>query len=753
MRSRNSELNQLNNDLVNLLSSLHIPIVMLDKQLRIRRYTPVAERVLNLIPTDVGRPISDLKPRINVPDLEELLAKVIDSVTPVEREVQDQDGHWYSLRVHPYRTAENRADGAVLQLVDVGQLKLSNEELRHARDYSEAIIATVREPLLVLDQELRVQKANRAFFETFRLTPAETLNHSIYALDHGQWNVPVVRSLLEGSVGDHAPELHEIEDDFKRIGWRVFQLNARRVSNDRGSGLILLAMEDVTDRKRAAEAKYRRLFEAAKDGIVVLNADTGEITDVNPYMLALLGVSRAEFIGKKICDVKALHDFCDGNPILDRLRNEDVVRLPDISLETEKDRRVEVEVVANVYEEGENRVAQLNMRDITERKHFDQRLQQAARLESLGILAGGIAHDFNNLLSGILGNAGLALSDAPADSPYQSALKDVVRASQRAADLTRQMLAYSGRGRFVVRPLNLSRLVSEVSKLVRSSIPSSVELKFDLADDLPSVEADSGQIQQLVMNLIINAAESIGEGGHGEVRVSTRLKRLDANYLRQHCRGDELPADSYIVLEVSDTGCGMDESTQAKIFDPFFTTKFTGRGLGLASVQGIVRGHGGAIFVRSAVGRGTTFTVLFPFVGEPETESKAETKPEDLAGSGTVLVVDDEEIALSTMRAILERNGYKVVTAVNGEGAVSIVGSHKDELDLVILDLAMPGMGGDGAFAEISKLAPKLPILLTSGYDATEAVRKLGNKTPAGFIQKPATVVDLLESVKRVLSH
>jgi signal transduction histidine kinase len=402
-----------------------------------------------------------------------------------------------------------------------------------------------------------------------------------------------------------------------------------------------------------------------------------------------------------------------------------------------ENRSLDVEVVGNLYKEGKKRVAQFNIRDITERKRFSQKLQQTARLESLGILAGGIAHDFNNLLSGILGNAGLALSDAPAGSPYQSALKDVVRASQRAADLTRQMLAYSGRGRFVVRPLNLSELVLEVSKLVRSSLPTSVELKFDLADHLPSVEADSVQIQQVVMNLVINAAEAIGEGNKGLVRITTKLQQLDAKYLRQNFPGHALNPGSYVVLEVSDSGCGMDENTLAKIFDPFFTTKFTGRGLGLASVQGIVRAHHGGLCLESAVGRGTTFTVLFPSVQAPATNSTVGPKPEDLRGTGTVLVVDDEQMALTTMQSILERNGYQVRTATNGEIAVNIVREHKNELALVILDLAMPDMGGDKAFVQITALAPDLPILLTSGYDAMEVIGKLGSDAPAGFIQSP----------------
>ncbi len=255
------------------------------------------------------------------------------------------------------------------------------------------------------------------------------------------------------------------------------------------------------------------------------------------------------------------------------------------------------------------------------------------------------------------------------------------------------------------------------------------------------------------MNLVINAAEAIGERNKGQVRVTTKLQQLDAKYLRQNCPADALNPGPYVVLEVSDTGCGMDENTMAKIFDPFFTTKFTGRGLGLASVQGIVRAHHGAVCLQSAMGRGTTFTVLFPSVQAPFSNSKLVTKTEDLRGTGTVLVVDDEEIALTTMQAILDRNGYRVMTATNGEVAVNTVREYKNELSLVILDLAMPVMGGEEAFAKIRALAPDLPILLTSGYDATEAVGKLGSDAPAGFIQKPATVTELLEAVKRALNN
>lgn len=423
MQSRNRDLGRLNNDLTDLLSSMRVPIVMLDSGLRIRRHTPLTEKVLNLIPTDIGRPISDLKPRINVPDLEDLLHTVIRTVEPLEREVQDQEGHWSSLRIHPYRTTENKVEGAVLQLVDIDLLKRSSEEVMLARDYAEAIIETVRQPLLVLDQELRIQTANRAFFETFALSHVDIDGRKISEIDRGQWNLSKVTELFEGLGQDGTVKDVEVERSFERLGDRTFRLYARRVHRPREAGLILLAMEDVTDRKKTAEAKYRRLFEAAKDGMVILDAENGEITDVNPFFLELFGYDRAELVGKEFWKAEPLHEIEGAHEAFDRLRKQEIVRFPEITLKAKDKREIIVEVVANVYREGEKWAAQFNIRDITERKHFDQQMQQTVQLESLGILAGGIAHDFNNLLAGILGNAGLALSEAPRTAPTNRRLK------------------------------------------------------------------------------------------------------------------------------------------------------------------------------------------------------------------------------------------------------------------------------------------------------------------------------------------
>ncbi len=749
MKSRNMELSQVNNDLLNLLSSMQLPVVMLNKDLRIRRFTPMSEKVLNLIPSDIGRPISDLKPRINVPNLEQLLAKVIYSLQALEQEVQDQDGHWYSLRINPYQVSGNRVDGAVLQLLDIDQLKHTVEAAEHARNYSEAIFATVREPLVVLDSDLKVETANQSFFECFGVSPEETLRCSIFEIGNRQWDFPKVHQLLDDIVsGGKRLQDVEIEHNIQNVGWRTFQLNARLLKRGGVVGQILLALEDVSDRKKTAEAKYRRLFETAKDGILIIDPDSGEITDANAFIVELSGFSREEVLGKKFWESGPLSEVRQAEEVLGKLRNEEIVKLPDVPLRTKTGRGVEVEIIGNIYLEGEKRVVQFNIRDITDRKQFDRKLLQSAKLESLGLLAGGVAHDFNNLLTGIMGNASLILDEAPPDTPDRERLRSIVKATQKAADLTRQMLAYSGRGRFTVGLVDVSELVREISGLIRGSIPKTVDVSLELASGLLPMQADSTQIQQIIMNLVINGAESIGEGKRGVVCVKTSQIQLDEQFIRNELFGQDVSPGTYVCLEVKDNGSGMDEATQAKIFDPFFTTKFTGRGLGLAATSGIVRGHSAGIRVNSALGQGTTFRVFFPAVQAVTLPSRVEPAGEDLHGSGLVLVVDDEELVLQLAKSALRSHGYRVLTAPNGEVAVRLVSENYKQLALIILDLTMPVMSGGEAYLQIKQIRPDIPIVLSSGYDEAQAVEQFGEKDLAGFVQKPYLISQLLKVVK-----
>lgn len=385
-----------------------------------------------------------------------------------------------------------------------------------------------------------------------------------------------------------------------------------------------------------------------------------------------------------------------------------------------------------------------------ERKRLEEEIRQAQKLESIGVLAGGVAHDFNNLLIGVLGNASLALDALSPAHPSRAFVADVVRAAESAAHLTRQLLAYAGKGQFFLQPVDLSDLAGELTSLIQTSIPRSVHLRFELAKHLPSVDGDPGQLQQIIMNLVINGAEAIGEGKSGSVLLVTGVQDVDETYIRSTLAPDEIRPGKYVFLEVQDTGCGMDQDTLAKIFDPFFTTKFSGRGLGLAAVLGIVRGHKGAIKVYSTPGKGTTFKVLLPAI-EERSGKMAEVATRELRGTGTVLVVDDEEMVRRTVGEMLKQHGYAVIRAASGHEATDIFREKAGDISLVLLDLTMPGMSGVETLQRLQGIRPNVKVILTSGYNEVEAIQRFAGKGLAGFIQKPYTARQLAERVKTVL--
>jgi two-component system, chemotaxis family, CheB/CheR fusion protein len=755
MQSRNADLAQMNDDLTNLLSSMNMPVVMISQDLRIRRFTPKAELVLHLIPSDVGRPISDLQPRINVPDLEPVLREVLDNLRPYEKEVQDQDGNWHLLRIRPYRTSDNRIDGAVIQLVDIGEMKRTLESVREALDYAQAVVDTIGAPLVILSESWQMQDANRSFYDYFRTSRSAIAGHKIDELGRAPFTHPELIGLLRGLPAAEAQFKEvEFEDEAGRTGTRVLLVNARRIPEAGKRQLqILVAFEDITEQKRAAEARYRRLFESAKDGIVIVDASTGNIEDVNPYLEQLFGYSHEELVSKKFWEAPPLQSFPESSEVLERIRQQGIIRFPDVALPSKDGRSLQFEVVGNMYSEGTDarRVIQFNLRDLTDRRKFERELQHTAKLESLGLLAGGIAHDFNNLLTGILGNASLIYADLPVGDLKRSYARDVTIAAEQAAHLTKQMLAYSGKGRFVLQRINVVEFVRDSLPLLHTSIPKTVEVVLNLNENTPEVEADAGQLQQVFMNLVINGAEAIGENEAGRVEVRTQGIVLTKEDIEGNYRLDQLLPGAYVSIEVQDTGSGMDEATKAHIFDPFFTTKFTGRGLGLAAVEGIMRGHGGAVRVFSAPGKGSTFRVLLPAAAGRKLGAIAPVARRPDARPLTMLVIDDEEMVRNIAMRTLGREGHEVLTAANGEEGVEVFQAHRDKIGLVLLDLVMPVMGGEETLKRIHEMRPDVPVVLMSGFEEAEVVRRLGERTFSAFVQKPFTFKYLLGVISKVL--
>jgi two-component system cell cycle sensor histidine kinase/response regulator CckA len=533
-------------------------------------------------------------------------------------------------------------------------------------------------------------------------------------------------------------------------------------------------IRDDTERRRAEEQlQYQQnladaITSSAAEGILLLDNE-GRVTFVNPTAQETIGWNQEELLGQYFHD--RLHrGFPEGLGhteeechLTEVLRNGQPVRTED-SLYHKDGRLVPVSCsVAPIRADSIIAGAVMVVRDLTSQKlaeeaqrENEQALQQAQKLESIGVLAGGIAHDFNNLLTGIMGNAGLARRAIKAGKTDQAAalLRDVLSASDRAADLTRQLLAYAGKGRFVILPVDIANLVSEVSTLIRASISKKITLVIDVPEDCPKVEADRAQLQQLVMNLVINGGEAIGDEP-GTLTVRVRTEHFTERRERPRAEGFPIATGDYVRIDVTDTGTGMDEETRSRIFEPFFTTKFLGRGLGLSAALGIVRGHRGAISVRSEPGRGTTFTVLLPVQREarrPERISGHATVEREVQGSGTILVADDEEGLRSLVKNVLEEAGYTVELAENGAQAVQQLQRLGDEVRLVLLDLTMPMLSGAETATELRRLQPEIPIIAMSGYGDIEVMQRFSESGVSDFLPKPFTPDELAAKVRDVLS-
>ena len=499
-------------------------------------------------------------------------------------------------------------------------------------------------------------------------------------------------------------------------------------------------LEEMVAERTAQLSRLHAAIEQSHDIVIITDRDA-VIQYVNPAFELASGYRRDEAIGRSANLVKS-GEMSDAfyKEMWDAILAGDSWQADFINRKKSGE-LYEVEQVISpmLNDAGEVTGFVSVQRDVTLERKQQQQLEHSQRLESLGVLAGGIAHDFNNLLTAILGNAGLARRRIGDESPVAANLKHIEEASERAADLCKQMLAYSGKGKFVVMPVNLSELIKKNLELLKVSIGKNVCLRTGLDPDIPNVLADRAQMQQVIMNLVINASEAIGEEA-GTVIIHTGVVMVDDDYLKSSYINEPLTAGRYVFVEVSDTGCGMDEETKKRLYDPFFTTKFTGRGLGMSAILGIVRGHHGAIKLYSEVGQGTTFKVLLPAEAGEQSQAVEEengARSEAWRGSGRILVVDDEPAIRQTASLMLSDLGFDVVTAVDGQEAVALYQREFEQIDLVLLDMTMPRMDGKSAFREMRRINPDAKVILSSGYNEQEATSHFAGKGLAGFIQKP----------------
>ncbi len=553
-------------------------------------------------------------------------------------------------------------------------------------------------------------------------------------------------------------EVHLTYADQRIAG--AFEIHAFQPAAD----TVALLFREVTERARmqhalsASEKRLSSIFRAVPVGIGL--SVNRLIREANDHMCEMTGYAREELLGMP---TRVLYRDDAEYERVGRVLSAGEARDGSASVETRWVRKsgslIDVLVgTAPLHPADLSEGVTFTAQDISDRKRaeaerqgLEARMQQTQKLESLGVLAGGIAHDFNNILMAILGHADLADNRLSPVSPARENLQEIERSARRAADLCRQMLAYSGKGRFVIRHLDVNEVISEMEDMLQVSIAKKSTLRFRLSKGIPSVEADVAQLRQVLMNLVINASEAIGDKS-GIITVGTGVMQCDRSYLAGTFVDEQLPEGSYVCLEVGDDGAGMDESTRERIFEPFYTTKFTGRGLGLSAVLGIVRGHKGAIKVYSEPGKGTTIKVLFPASNLPA--QRLEGEPPQVPqwrGSGTVLVADDEESVRKVGGQMLAHIGFQALLAADGQQALSTFVLHRDSIVCVIVDLTMPAMDGEETFREIHRIDPGIPVILSSGYNEQEAVQRFVGKGLAGFLQKPYQLAQLRRKLKEIL--
>ncbi|MCX7616691.1 PAS domain S-box protein [Tepidiforma sp.] len=695
-----------------------------------------------------------------------LLGKVQEALAGrrVAFEVQSQtpgQRRWFEVRIRPVVTESGEVTGAVYTGRDVTERRLLEEEreaaLAEARRLA-AIVESSTEAALAVGRDGRIESWNRAA-EALYGWSAEEATGQPFTLIVPPEERPAAERLFARLL---AGESYRGEMDRVHRSGQRFRVESVYFPLRDAQGVVIgvgCTSHDVT-REREME---RRIAESAADlaatlasireGVALIGAD-GRLAAVNPATQSAVG----EVFGVR--PEPGMH-WRDALPeswhqafaeVMERtLAGESMTYELQLTDAAGNPRWFELSFGRVELPDGSVRGIALSTRDLTERKRTEERLLQAQKAESLAVLAGGIAHDFNNLLVGILGNAGLALAELPPESPVRETVAEIELAGQRAADLARQMLAYSGRGKFVVQPLSLNGVVEEMAHLLRVSVGAGVRLVLDLAPGLPAVVGDATQLRQVIMNLVINASDAIGSG-EGTIRVRTSVAPGTRELFERAVLAPGQLAERYVVLEVADTGAGMDAATLSRIFDPFFTTKFTGRGLGLAAVLGIIRGHRGGIDVESAPGAGTTFRVMLP-----ASQSTAQAEPGagssgQWRGEGLVIVADDEPSVRAVTSRALRAMGFEVAEAADGQEAVEVYARERGRVRLVLLDMTMPRMSGEAALRAIRELDPGAKVVLMSGYTEQDAQEQVGGGL-AGFLQKPYELGALRETVRRALGE
>jgi PAS domain S-box-containing protein len=784
-------------DLAGIFDTVDLPIVAVGSDFTVARFNRVAAAVLGLTPSNIGRSPRNIRVLTNVIDLEKLCAQAIADGAPFRREVRDED-RWFLLRIAPYTRSDRQVGGTVLTFTNVTAFRASMEKAIYEREYTKAILNTVIEPLVVLDADLRVQTANRAFYAMFQVSREETQGVPLYNLGKHDWDTPRLWRLLKETLSDNGEfRTLEVEQEFPAIGRRTVLLDACRLSREGYPGyMILLAFRDITERKKAEAAKIAlaAIVESSDDAIIGKDLN-GIITSWNRGAERIFGYEEKDIIGKPIT-LLFPPDRIDEEPaILDRIRRGEPIdhyetvrrrkdgNLVDISLSVSpirdsegrivgaskiarditRRKQIEIEMLqakealAKSNEELERRVkertldlelANMALRTETEEhKKLEKQLWQAQKMESVGTLAGGVAHDFNNILNIIKGYAGLIRQNSPVDEKLTESLNIIEETVERGAYGVRQLLTLARKTESRLAVTNPNVLLLELSKLLKQTFPKTIDIALELEANLPSLSVDPNQINQALLNLCVNARDAMPGGG----KLTLKSLLVEGSKVQDRAA----TAERYVGIEVKDTGTGMDSAVRSRIFEPFFTTKSVGEGtgLGLAMVYGIVKSHNAFIDVESELGRGTTFRLYFPIsncVEQPILDEMPEknlpAEPMKTAnGHKTILVAEDEEKMVNLLSKALLRNQFDVLIASDGEQAMDLYHRHREKIGVVLLDIGLPKIAGWEVVLRMKKENPNIKVIVTSGYIEPDLRSKMQQAGVQRFIQKPYNAKDVVQ--------
>ena len=704
----------------------------------------------------LGRLVTDFVPPAFQPLARERMRQTITADKPrrYEQKLLRLDGTELDIEATGMPFIYQNRPAIQLIIHDITERKRAEQALRASEENFRSIFENSTAGVALVGLDGRYRMVNPAFSEILGYTAEELLAIDFWKLTHPddmEHSRKAMRQALDKKGESTRYTKRYIHKDGHTI-WADVSSNLMYDTEGKPSYFIT-HVTDITQRKQSEEELYRSremlrtVLDTIPQRVFWKDRNSVYVGCNKPFAQDCGYTDPSEIVGTPTADFYRADDRQVMETDQPKLNYEEPQIRPDGSqawLMTSKmplhDQDGRVTGVLGVYE------------DITERKQAEEALRQTQKLESLGILAGGVAHDFNNLLVAMLGQASLALQQLPGESPARVSVEKLVKAARHATELTRQLLAYSGRGQFQIQPIDLNVLIRDNLHLFEVAIPKNIQLRSQLAGSLPHIDGDIGQIQQVIMNLIINAAEAISPNP-GAVTVTTSVGPVSAadNYLWQYTDAPLIPGD-YVTLEVHDNGSGMDATTLSKIFDPFFTTKITGRGLGLAAVLGILRGHRGGLAVSSEVGRGTTFKLLFPISTAAPIEPLA-AKVNSAVGlsPSLILVIDDEEPVREAVTDILESVGIRVITAADGEAGVALYRERRAEIRLVLLDLSMPGLSGVETFHELQKIDPNVAVILSSGYNRNEATRRFADQGLTGFLQKPYDAETLIDKIQQHL--